>query len=127
MTQTKHQALLDDFAGQAMRTLLTTRDYPSLETVARDAYKVARAMMAERDQEEHTLPTFLPDRHEGIEKLFLSTRTVNLLHREEIYTIEDLLAKSRVELLKSVNIGKKSLTEIEDRVVFYGGLRNSGR
>ena len=55
-----------------------------------------------------------------IHELELSIRSENCLLRGGIQTIGDLLRKSRDDLLKIRNLGKKSLKEIEDRLTVLG-------
>ncbi|EQD56045.1 DNA-directed RNA polymerase subunit alpha [Metallibacterium sp.] len=49
-----------------------------------------------------------------IDDLELTVRSANCLKAESIYYIGDLVMKTEVELLKTPNLGKKSLTEIKD-------------
>ena len=56
-----------------------------------------------------------------IDDLELTVRSANCLKAESIYYIGDLVQKTEVELLKTPNLGKKSLTEIKD-VLFSRGL-----
>lgn len=49
-----------------------------------------------------------------IDELELTVRSANCLKAENIYYIGDLVQRSEVELLKTPNLGKKSLTEIKD-------------
>ena len=49
-----------------------------------------------------------------IDDLELTVRSANCLKAESIYYIGDLVQKTEVELLKTPNPGKKSLTEIKD-------------
>ncbi len=49
-----------------------------------------------------------------IDDLDLTVRSANCLKAESIYYIGDLIQKTEVELLKTPNLGKKSLTEIKD-------------
>ena len=49
-------------------------------------------------------------------------RSANCLKAESIYYIGDLVQKTEVELLKTPNLGKKSLTEIKD-VLYQRGLQ----
>ena len=56
-----------------------------------------------------------------IDDLELTVRSANCLKAESIYYIGDLIQKTEVELLKTPNLGKKSLTEIKD-VLFSRGL-----
>lgn len=48
-----------------------------------------------------------------IEDLELTVRSTNCLKAENIYYIGDLIQRSEAELLKTPNLGKKSLTEIK--------------
>ena len=52
----------------------------------------------------------------SIEELDLTARTINCLHAERIFDIQTLVKKTEVELLKTPNLGKKSLMEIKDRL-----------
>ena len=49
-----------------------------------------------------------------IDDLELTVRSANCLKAESIHYIGDLVQRSEVELLKTPNLGKKSLTEIKD-------------
>ncbi len=49
-----------------------------------------------------------------VDDLELTVRSANCLKAEQIYYIGDLVQKTEVELLKTPNLGKKSLTEIKD-------------
>ncbi len=57
-----------------------------------------------------------------IDDLELTVRSANCLKAESIYYIGDLVQKTEVELLKTPNLGKKSLTEIKE-VLFNRGLQ----
>jgi DNA-directed RNA polymerase subunit alpha len=50
----------------------------------------------------------------SVDDLELTVRSANCLKAENIFLIGDLIQKSEVELLKTPNLGKKSLTEIKD-------------
>ena len=56
-----------------------------------------------------------------VDDLELTVRSANCLKAENIYYIGDLIQRTAVELLKTSNLGKKSLTEIKD-VLASGGL-----
>lgn len=61
----------------------------------------------------------------GIEDMDLSVRSNNCLRRAGIMTIEDLVKKSKDEMLKVKNLGSKSLDEIIKKLENYGlSLRN---
>jgi DNA-directed RNA polymerase subunit alpha len=49
-----------------------------------------------------------------IDDLELTVRSANCLKAESIYYVGDLIQKTEVELLKTPNLGKKSLTEIKE-------------
>ena len=49
-----------------------------------------------------------------IDDLELTVRSANCLKAESIYYIGDLVQRTEVELLKTPNLGKKSLTEIKE-------------
>lgn len=59
-------------------------------------------------------PTVNPILLRPIDELELTVRSANCLKAENIYYIGDLVQRSEVELLKTPNLGKKSLTEIKD-------------
>jgi len=61
-----------------------------------------------------------------VDDLELTVRSANCLKAENIYYIGDLVQRTEVELLKTPNLGKKSLTEIKDVLASKGlslGLR----
>ena len=49
-----------------------------------------------------------------VDDLELTVRSANCLKAENIYFIGDLIQRTEVELLKTPNLGKKSLTEIKE-------------
>ena len=49
-----------------------------------------------------------------VDELELTVRSANCLKAENIYYIGDLIQRTEVELLKTPNLGKKSLTEIKE-------------
>jgi len=55
-----------------------------------------------------------------IDDLELTVRSANCLKAENIYYIGDLIQRTEVELLKTPNLGKKSLTEIKDVLAQHG-------
>lgn len=54
-----------------------------------------------------------------IDELELTVRSANCLKAESIYYIGDLVQRTEVELLKTPNLGRKSLTEIKDALKRY--------
>jgi DNA-directed RNA polymerase subunit alpha len=64
-----------------------------------------------------------------VDDLELTVRSANCLKAENIYYIGDLIQRTEVELLKTPNLGKKSLTEIKDILASRGlslGMRLDG-
>ncbi|CAL4324458.1 DNA-directed RNA polymerase subunit alpha [Buchnera aphidicola (Thelaxes suberi)] len=59
-------------------------------------------------------PEFEPILLRPVDDLELTVRSANCLKAETIQYIGDLVQKTEVELLKTPNLGKKSLTEIKD-------------
>ena len=55
-----------------------------------------------------------------VDDLELTVRSANCLKAENIYYIGDLIQRTGVELLKTPNLGKKSLTEIKDVLASRG-------
>jgi DNA-directed RNA polymerase subunit alpha len=55
-----------------------------------------------------------------VDDLELTVRSANCLKAEDIYYIGDLIQRTEVELLKTPNLGKKSLTEIKDVLATRG-------
>lgn len=75
----------------------------------------------------------LPDREfdplllSPVDELELTVRSANCLKAESIYYVGDLIQRTEVELLKTPNLGKKSLTEIKEVLASRGlslGMRH---
>ncbi|MBA1443432.1 MAG: DNA-directed RNA polymerase subunit alpha [Chromatiales bacterium] len=71
----------------------------------------AEAAEATAEPEE---PTIDPILLRPVDDLELTVRSANCLKAENIFLIGDLIQRTEVELLKTPNLGKKSLTEIKD-------------
>ncbi len=61
-----------------------------------------------------------PELLQAIDELDLTVRSANCLKAENIYYVGDLIQRSEMELLKTPNLGKKSLTEIKDVLASKG-------
>jgi DNA-directed RNA polymerase subunit alpha len=70
--------------------------------------------------EEPTQPPIDPILLRPVDDLELTVRSANCLKAENIYLIGDLIQRTEVELLKTPNLGKKSLTEIKDVLATRG-------
>jgi DNA-directed RNA polymerase subunit alpha len=74
------------------------------------------AIEASADKEPEIDPILL----RPVDDLELTVRSANCLKAESIYYIGDLIQRTEVELLKTPNLGKKSLTEIKDVLASRG-------
>ena len=70
---------------------------------------------AKKDQND-----FDPFLMRSIEELELTVRSTNCLNAESIFLIGDLLQRTEFDLLKTPNLGKKSLNEIKDVLASKG-------
>ncbi len=68
------------------------------------------------EQEESFDPLLL----RSVDDLDLTVRSANCLKAEDIFYIGDLVQRTEVELLKTPNLGRKSLTEIKDVLDRHG-------
>ncbi|MGD0960652.1 MAG: DNA-directed RNA polymerase subunit alpha [Methylomonas sp.] len=64
--------------------------------------------------------TFDPVLLRPVDDLELTVRSANCLKAENIFYIGDLIQRTEVELLRTPNLGKKSLTEIKDILALKG-------
>ncbi|MDH3309894.1 MAG: DNA-directed RNA polymerase subunit alpha [Gammaproteobacteria bacterium] len=70
--------------------------------------------------EERREPEMDPLLLRPVDDLELTVRSANCLKAENIFYIGDLIQRSEFELLKTPNLGKKSLTEIKDVLAQHG-------
>lgn len=83
----------------------------------------------EQVREEQSASQIDPILMRPVDDLELTVRSANCLKAENIYYIGDLIQRTEVELLKTPNLGKKSLTEIKDVLASQGlslGMRLEG-
>ncbi len=80
-----------------------------------DQLSVFVNLEGEKQEEEVAIKIEIdPELLRPVDDLELTVRSANCLKAESIYYIGDLVQKTVVELLKTPNLGKKSLTEIKD-------------
>ena len=72
------------------------------------------------DEEIEVEEIFDPVLLRPVDDLELTVRSANCLKAENIFYIGDLIQRTEVELLKTPNLGKKSLTEIKDILALKG-------
>jgi DNA-directed RNA polymerase subunit alpha len=71
-------------------------------------------------RQEDRRPAIDPILLRPVDDLELTVRSANCLKAENIFLIGDLIQRTEVELLKTPNLGKKSLTEIKDVLATRG-------
>jgi len=74
------------------------------------------AIAKDKSDQEAVNPVFL----RPVDDLELTVRSANCLKAENIYFIGDLVQRSEADLLKTPNLGKKSLTEIKSVLSSHG-------
>ena len=74
----------------------------------------------ESEVEEKKEPEMDPILLRPVDDLELTVRSANCLKAENIFYIGDLIQRTEFELLKTPNLGKKSLTEIKDVLAQHG-------
>lgn len=90
--------------------------------VLRDQLSVFVALEGgdEFEDQVRTAPEIDPVLLRPIDDLELTVRSANCLKAENIHCVGDLVQKTEVELLKTPNLGKKSLNEIKEVLAQHG-------
>jgi DNA-directed RNA polymerase subunit alpha len=91
-------------------------------TILRSQFAVFVDLEAEEaiEASQNNEPEIDPILLRPVDDLELTVRSANCLKAESIYYIGDLIQRTEVELLKTPNLGKKSLTEIKDVLASRG-------
>ena len=74
----------------------------------------------EEEEEKESEPQVDPLLLQLVDDLDLTVRSANCLKAENIYYIGDLIQKTETELLKTPNLGRKSLNEIKEVLASRG-------
>jgi DNA-directed RNA polymerase subunit alpha len=98
------------------------------ESAVRDAARILQDQLSVIVELKGTVTTEMPQEKVDIDpillrpvdELELTVRSANCLKAENIYYIGDLIQRNESELLKTPNLGKKSLTEIKDVLASRG-------
>jgi DNA-directed RNA polymerase alpha subunit len=120
------EELLDCFAIEAMKLLVqqagsTLNPYRVAET----AYTVAERMLERREKIFCQWKIDGNIVQDGIEKLHLTVRSERCLKAEGILTIQQLQGCTKRDLMKTPNLGLKSIREIIEQMAALGySLRN---
>lgn len=86
----------------------------SANILQRQLHSFVDMKFEEQTNEQKDTNEFDPVLLRPVDDLELTVRSANCLKAENIYYIGDLVQKTENELLKTPNLGKKSLTEIKD-------------
>ncbi|MBI3560366.1 MAG: DNA-directed RNA polymerase subunit alpha [Gammaproteobacteria bacterium] len=93
----------------------------SAATVLQDQLSAFVDLSGAREEKTKTMePEIDPILLRPVDDLELTVRSANCLKAEQIFYIGDLIQRTEVELLKTPNLGKKSLTEIKDVLASRG-------
>ena len=121
------RAFRDDYSKQTIGRIIMDA---SFSPVRRVAYSVSAARVifgtikteAEADQQvqEDVPPPLDPILMRPVDDLELTVRSANCLKAENIYYIGDLIQRTENELLKTPNLGRKSLNEIKEVLAQHG-------
>lgn len=121
MTEATKEKLLDSFANEVMKLLVqqagsTLNPYRVAET----AYNVAERMLERREKIFRQWKLDEDVVQHGIEKLNLTVRTERCLKAEGIFTLHQLQSCTKRDLMKTPNLGLKSINEIIEQMDVLG-------
>lgn len=112
----KRYGILDDGISQSVQDIakaLNTGTENIRSYITRIEHELVRYIIYEANLDYISLDT-------KISNLKISTYTIESLQKGNIFTIRDITRKTKEEILKINNIGKKSLDEVEKLINFYG-------
>ena len=110
------EELLDQFAFEAMKIGIEK----NLTAIAREAYNIAEEMLERRQGILDKWALTEAVRDDGIDKLYLTGRSERCLKAEGILTITQLQGCTFNNLLKTPNLGRKSINEIIEQMAAMG-------
>jgi DNA-directed RNA polymerase alpha subunit len=121
MTQATKEELLDCFATEAMKSLVSRASgVMNAYHLANEAYIIAEQMVERRQKILHQWALADDVVQHGIEKLNLTVRTERCLKAEGILTLQQLQNCTEGKLLRMPNFGRKSLSEIIEQMALLG-------
>jgi len=121
MTQATKEELLDCFATEAMKALVSrVSGVINAYHLANEAYIIAEQMVERRQKILHQWALADDVVQHGIEKLNLTVRTERCLKAEGILTLQQLQNCTEGKLLRMPNFGRKSLSEIIEQMALIG-------
>lgn len=121
MTQATKEELLDCFATEAMKALVSRASgVMNAYHLAGEAYIIAEQMVERRQKILHQWVLADDVVQNGIDKLDLTIRSQNCLQAEGILTIHQLRQCTENMLLRLPNFGRKSLNEVIEKMAAQG-------
>jgi DNA-directed RNA polymerase alpha subunit len=106
------EELLDQIAIEVLKNLP--------HNFARDAYNIAESVLEKRDAILNKWALTESIIFDGIEQLNLTVRTERCLKAEYIHTISQLLDCTKDRILKTPNMGRKSVNEVIEKLAEHG-------
>ena len=106
------EELLDQIAIEVLKNLPYN--------FASDAYNIAERVLEKRDSILNKWSLTEAIVFDGIEKLNLTIRTERCLKADEVYTLSQLQNCTKDRILKTPNMGRKSLNEIIEKLAEHG-------
>jgi len=121
MTQKTKEELLDFFAMEAMKSLVSRASgLMNAYNLAGEAFVIAEQMVERRQKILHQWALAEDVVQRGIEELNLTARTVRCLKAEGVFTLQQLQSCTEGKLLRMPNFGRKSLNEIIEQMASFG-------
>jgi DNA-directed RNA polymerase subunit alpha len=111
---TNGSILPQEAISQAAKNL---KDYLNIFIEFEEIKEEEKKEVVERDEELEKLKVIL---NTSVDELELSVRASNCLRAANISVLGQLVAKTEQEMLKTRNFGKKSLSEIKEKLAEYG-------
>lgn len=106
------EELLDQIAIEVLKNLP--------HNFASDAYNIAERVLDKRDAILNKWALTEAIVFDGLEKLNLTVRTERCLKADEVYTLSQLLNCTKDRLLKTPNMGRKSVNEVIEKLATHG-------
>lgn len=121
MNDTTKEKLLDFFATEALKSLIArSSEGTSAHQLAGESYIIAEQMLDRRQKILHEWTVAEDVLRHSIDKLDLTIRTQRCLKAEGILTIQQLQGCTERRLMKVPNLGRKSISELIERMAAFG-------
>ncbi|NLC25511.1 MAG: DNA-directed RNA polymerase subunit alpha [Fastidiosipila sp.] len=107
----KANEALSEASGILIEHLNLFSSISDAEIVEEDEEEDAEVAVDDNTEEDYMIP---------IEDLNFSVRTYNCLKRANMNTVADMMARSREDMMKVRNLGKKSMEEVDEKLASIG-------